>query len=648
MNSNPVNIDTFSKLIEKYNFFIPSYQRAYAWTEKQVDLFIADLEEHAQSKTQYYLGHYILESQKVSGNNGRTPVDIVDGQQRLTTVAIFLAVCRYLSNSNDLGTSLQLSVVEYDKERFDEVLLPDTLKLVASQKDSMEKTASLRRVVQAIQTIYKSFSKSVLLSVDKIEDYLKVISEAAVSVGVYESKAVAAQIFELHNTRGALLTETEKVKAILMKHAYLKGTEEDVTAIQKSFAGVFELEEKAASVSFRGEMSLDEILAHHLRAVDDGEKHDSFNTPQGVEGKNGCVEYVKAKLAKFPLAEAVTYAKNLASEFNKTMELLTHKFVELDVEIPLIGDVILLDQRRSMIFLLRYFRALDGENPDVDEQLLRRWESFISIWDYHDAYYNMKAGKKDSFDEIFVEIQRSHSEVSKMLLQYYSAKERFAYRGLDHDLGKHFQNHITKNQNGLLREAYGRGDWHGRCKYWLYKYEIEIAGDQKVQVRNALRGLFKENDVTLDHIVPRGLEWKYLSTKEGDQNNDLEKWEDPANKEQAVKIWEEIEKTINGIGNLVLLSRSANAVLQNIPPYLRAEKYREIFELDIFSYKDVETWNARAEWSDKSTDAWNKKIEKRGEDILKMIKGYFTDSTTWPAYKDQIDNTSEEAQVVRN
>src|ERR1035438_5123278 len=114
-------ITKFSELVKEYEFVIPNYQRAYSWTEKQIALFIADIAEYtdmaeqpgsADKKPQYYLGHYILEAYE----NGKFA--IVDGQQRLTTVAIFLAVCQSLKKSSTPPLSLSLDVVAYDNDRF--------------------------------------------------------------------------------------------------------------------------------------------------------------------------------------------------------------------------------------------------------------------------------------------------------------------------------------------------------------------------------------------------------------------------------------------------------------------------------------------------------------------------------------------------
>lgn len=64
-------------------FSIPAYQRAYSWSEKQINQFIDDLKN---TSNQYYLGHFLFE--KGSGDNKFL---IIDGQQRLTTCVIFFS-----------------------------------------------------------------------------------------------------------------------------------------------------------------------------------------------------------------------------------------------------------------------------------------------------------------------------------------------------------------------------------------------------------------------------------------------------------------------------------------------------------------------------------------------------------------------------
>jgi hypothetical protein len=228
-----------------------------------------------------------------------------------------------------------------------------------------------------------------------------------------------------------------------------------------------------------------------------------------------------------------------------------------------------------------------------------------------------------------------------MLQEYYSGNEAFAYRRfekrLDNEDGPSilglaavFHDFITKHEDHLYNHAYDWGHWHGRYKYWLYKYEIDMAGPPSLlgskNARKSLRRLFKENDVTLDHIVPRELEWKELSLNL-ESDSILKNW-DPVDKEQAEKVWKDIQKTINGIGNLVLLSRSNNASLQNIAPYRRASEYKK-FDLTSTSYSEISTWKSRAEWNDMDKDPWQIKIQTRGKELLTWMKIYFTKESTW-------------------
>jgi len=80
-DSKPIldsNGTTISGLLE-----IPEYQRPYVWTEKEIGKLLLDIQGHSgqNNKPKYYLGSIILHK-----HNGK--LSIIDGQQRLTTLAI--------------------------------------------------------------------------------------------------------------------------------------------------------------------------------------------------------------------------------------------------------------------------------------------------------------------------------------------------------------------------------------------------------------------------------------------------------------------------------------------------------------------------------------------------------------------------------
>ena len=72
-----------------FDYSIPSYQRPYAWTEVQAGELFADLHDFftKEKDETYFLGSIVLIKQE-----GNPRSEVIDGQQRLTTLTILLAV----------------------------------------------------------------------------------------------------------------------------------------------------------------------------------------------------------------------------------------------------------------------------------------------------------------------------------------------------------------------------------------------------------------------------------------------------------------------------------------------------------------------------------------------------------------------------
>lgn len=81
---------------------MPPYQRSYSWERREaLDLF-SDLLEASQNNLPHFVGAIVLVGGKEDG-----VVEIVDGQQRLTTLTILLAVLRDFEEDKDLKQELQ-------------------------------------------------------------------------------------------------------------------------------------------------------------------------------------------------------------------------------------------------------------------------------------------------------------------------------------------------------------------------------------------------------------------------------------------------------------------------------------------------------------------------------------------------------------
>ena len=92
-----------------FDFRIPNYQRPYAWKVEQASQLLADLTDalNRGSDEPYFLGSVVLV--QVAGS---ATADVIDGQQRLTTLTILLAILRDLTQSAELASELEQMIRE--------------------------------------------------------------------------------------------------------------------------------------------------------------------------------------------------------------------------------------------------------------------------------------------------------------------------------------------------------------------------------------------------------------------------------------------------------------------------------------------------------------------------------------------------------
>ena len=105
-------VQSISKL-KDYFFLVPDYQREYVWKpDDEVEQFLIDIENEyspdAKEQRNYFLGSIIIV------NNDRC-FDVVDGQQRLTTIMLSLCVFRDLLKKETLNSAQKnyLQIIAY-------------------------------------------------------------------------------------------------------------------------------------------------------------------------------------------------------------------------------------------------------------------------------------------------------------------------------------------------------------------------------------------------------------------------------------------------------------------------------------------------------------------------------------------------------
>lgn len=126
MAENKIELKSVSELLGM-KFFIPSYQRGYRWTEQQVKDLLEDIWEFSKKKKQEY-EFYCLQplvvkcmnnndKQKAQLNINEEWYEVIDGQQRLTTM--FLILSSLKETISILGLPTDLYELKYQRESKD-------------------------------------------------------------------------------------------------------------------------------------------------------------------------------------------------------------------------------------------------------------------------------------------------------------------------------------------------------------------------------------------------------------------------------------------------------------------------------------------------------------------------------------------------
>jgi hypothetical protein len=83
-----------SLLTEAISLEVPDFQRSYSWEDANIDAFHLDVTRAYDAERRHFLGALILLDSGEEFGNGVKKQEIIDGQQRLTTIFMYLAIIR--------------------------------------------------------------------------------------------------------------------------------------------------------------------------------------------------------------------------------------------------------------------------------------------------------------------------------------------------------------------------------------------------------------------------------------------------------------------------------------------------------------------------------------------------------------------------
>lgn len=223
----------------KFYYSIPKYQREYTWNCKEWDALYDDISEN---NPEYFIGSIICIP---LGDSICPYMEVIDGQQRLTTISLFLAAIytrlREFKNYMDEDDEDILPAL---RKSLKSSLSPNEMKLVPQVQNNnledynfimselgLKKSASTRKpyfVSRKVSRCYQHF----LMLMDKEMENMKPENKVAFLLGKFDklkqamlvkmevsSHSDAYILFESLNNRGTPLTAIDLMKNLIMAKA---------------------------------------------------------------------------------------------------------------------------------------------------------------------------------------------------------------------------------------------------------------------------------------------------------------------------------------------------------------------------------------------------------------------------------------------
>lgn len=525
---------TIRNMMANNRIVVPAYQRAYAWetpTEgssriTQTDVFLNDLESYRRSKTRspYYFGHFLFEE-------AQGEFRVIDGQQRLTTISLFLAALfaclqgkRALTEDEqdcykDLvkrESQIRFKTVDYDNQVFVDYVINQSRKNAPTLK-----TTSAKRLIMAFDYFKMMISSQ---SEGYMTDMLRIVSQASCSTHPVRDEAEAIQMFIFQNNRGTRPSNLEVVKAQFMYSIHLHGEDQQqkeslIDEIKNRFETIYK---SISAIEYR--INEDEVLQFTLRVY--------FNSLW----ESGALDRVEKMLAgQSPLAFVQAFTDSLAISF----EHLSVFFGEDERNSFPIHSLVTLGGIAIVLpFILKAYRF--GLSLSDKNRLCVAFESLI----IRHRLIGTRADITSRINDVYETFSTEESSITPILNQI----ERLKTAG---DWWWAYWN------NDKLLAVLDGEIHHKTAKHLLWKYEVQLEGDGH---RGYAQRRYSDIDrPELEHIAP--------TTEPSAHPHGYDTYDETFRKEY-----------LNCLGNYLLLSKFHNCAVGNIPFKLKLETYTHNFQ----------------------------------------------------------------------
>ncbi|MCQ2758534.1 DUF262 and DUF1524 domain-containing protein [Helicobacter pylori] len=473
MKAGEATLLEFFEQNQTNQFVIPIYQRLYSWKKEQCEQLWDDIIKIGGNDKMN--GHFIGSILYVLDDNTHSsPLLIIDGQQRLTTITLLLIALRnhsseeveilekfsrkhkkvesYLINSDKDGDKkFRLILSESDK---------DTL-LSLIDKDRRKPSEPSSKIMEN----FKLFEEWISENTDKLETIFKGLEKLMIVwIALKKEKDDPQLIFESMNSKGIELTQTDLIRNYIVMETEVKKQEDFYNQYWRAMEENFKQSEKQS----KREDLFNKFVRHYLtiktgKIPNEKRVYEAFKDYQQKEGIE--IEDLLKDLQKYcGYFCQIAFKKEADKDLNKVLSFLVD--LEMDVVYPLLLEL--------------YSDYKDGVLSKQD---------FIPIIALTESYLCRRAVcglGTNSLNKVFPFVTKKinkdqYLESMKVHFGYLTEKQRFPNND---EFKKHFITidfyHFKKN------------------KYFLERLENF---DTKEPVNT--------QECTIEHIMPKTLNWEW-------------------------------------------------------------------------------------------------------------------------------------------
>jgi len=518
-------------------FRIPEYQRAYAWGKKQREDLFGDIKRVQSSHEDHFMATVVgLTREKVTIIADQYAiVDIVDGQQRLTTLIILLKAVQKALNTNDkteakLGEELNDLLIKGDEHSLlllqtnhdTSHLFTDYIRkgLLPTTNISTSADQNISDAIVSSEAFVSEWSKSIGSLVDLIAILRNRLYTIFFSI---EDEGLVYRVFEVLNSRGLDVSWIDKLKSQLMAKVFELGPDsnraEAIKELHLIWQNIF------STIGKRTQLTTETIrFAGTLKADDQ---------PSRPVDEERSVQTLVALAGKKP-KEIIDCAKWLQAVTNAEDKLLAH---------PRWRAVTRILQARlvAIAVLLRRFPSSE------ESEILGRWERVsFRIYGFVGEDARTKVG----------DYTRLAWSITNETLSSKEILNRLSELGKDYSISRVIEEFDPSN-------CYE--NWTEELRYFLYRYDEHLAAKagEKLNESQWNKIWLEEPAKSIEHIKPQSSEVSYL----------------------------------HHLGNLMMLPPGVNSKLQDKDPRFKAETYEScglLSSIEVSKLLKNENWSKSA------------------------------------------------------